>query len=147
MNDKDIDTRQLHDVNLREAIARREQKRRPMPTDLNGRLMQRMEARPSRTRTFLRWLSVAACIILIIIGIGIVVQPSGRKEQAEETLAAVPRKAEDHKQIIGQATRQEENSTRLPEAPVQKHDQGRWFRTRHCKKNATDTLQIGRAHV
>lgn len=135
MNDKDIDTRQLYDVNLREAIARREHRRRPMPADLNERLMQRRETRPSRIRPYRRWLSAAACIVFIIIGIGIVVLPSDRSEQAEDTLAAVTRKAESHKQ----ATERKENGTQPTETTLQKHNDRSKDLHRTQPKAATET--------
>ena len=63
---------QLHDVNLHEAVKRYEQKRMPMPIDLNDKVMQRLsEAQPVRTHKRVHiWFyaavaAVAACVILI----------------------------------------------------------------------------------
>lgn len=92
MNENDIYTMLQRDDNLREAIRRHEQKQPPMPADLNERLMKRMEEptlnpipglfsptrglspREGRTKS-LRWLSAAACL-LIIVGIGVTLMKS-----------------------------------------------------------------------
>ncbi len=65
MNDKELYNTRQHDANLREAIARRAQKRPQMPADLNERLMERVEMRPPRPSIAFRWMwpTVAACIV------------------------------------------------------------------------------------
>ena len=76
-----------NDINLNEAVSRREQQLPPMPDDLNGRLMQRLQERgvsdgtseiagtapQSRYRRIRLYTAVAASILLII-GIGTVMQ-------------------------------------------------------------------------
>ena len=86
MTENDFYTILQRDDNLREAIRRREQKQSTMPADLNDRLMKRLGSTPNpipglcpptrslsrgerRTR-FFRWISAAACL-LIIVGIGV----------------------------------------------------------------------------
>ena len=60
-----------NDINLREAISRKEQKFPPMPSDLNERLLQRLqeEEKPSNRRTLpiaLRWMAVAAVLAAVL---------------------------------------------------------------------------------
>ena len=76
-----------NDINLSEAVSRREQQLPPMPDDLNGRLMQRLQERgmsdgtseiegtatQSRYRRIRLYIAIAASILLII-GIGTVMQ-------------------------------------------------------------------------
>lgn len=88
MNHNDTDTRPPQDTLLREAIARRERKRRPMPTDLNERLMRRMEGGERRTGIHRRWLSAAACL-LFIIGVGVAVLSESHKAQPDGSVVAV----------------------------------------------------------
>ena len=99
MNENDIYTILQKDDNLREAIRRHEDKKPPMPSDLNDRLMKRLEATPNpipglcpptrslspregRTKS-LRWLAAAACL-LIIIGIGVALMPSKESPSSGE---------------------------------------------------------------
>lgn len=64
MNDKELYNTRQHDANLREAIARRAQKRPQMPADLNERLMERVEMRPPRPSITPHWVwpAMAACM-------------------------------------------------------------------------------------
>ena len=58
------------DQNLRDALRQEEAELPQMPSDLNARLMQRMESeQPKQHRTVWRWIAAAACLLLII-GIG-----------------------------------------------------------------------------
>ena len=89
MNEKDLYTILKRDNNLREAIRRREQKQSTMPADLNERLMRRMKKptpnpspREGRIKN-LRWLAAAAGL-LIIVGVGVTLKPSG--ESREEVI-------------------------------------------------------------
>ena len=63
MNDKELTNIQQHDTNLREAIARRTQKRPQMPADLNERLMGRVEM-PFHSSVAPHWVwsAMAACM-------------------------------------------------------------------------------------
>ena len=61
-----------NDKNLQEAVSRREQKLPPLPTDLNERLMQRLEEQPAPvTKPRRLWLyaavAIAASIALFIV--------------------------------------------------------------------------------
>ena len=95
MNENDIYTMLRGDDNLREAIRRHEQAQPPLPADLSERLMQRLEEptpspipehssltrglspREGRTKS-LRWLSAAACLLLIV-GVGVTLMVPGEK--------------------------------------------------------------------
>lgn len=69
MNEKDINTLLERDNILREAINRREQKQPSMPSNLNARLMQRMEQSEEKPKRRL-WMyvvsGVAASILLLL---------------------------------------------------------------------------------
>lgn len=69
MNDKALYNNRQHDINLHEAIARREHKHPQMPIDLNERLMARVEMHPSHPSVTFRWMwpSVAACIVAALV--------------------------------------------------------------------------------
>ena len=69
MNEKDMNTLLERDNVLREAISRREQRQPSMPSDLNARLMQRMEqsdVKPKR-RIWLYVVSGVAASILLLL--------------------------------------------------------------------------------
>ena len=69
MNEKDMNTLLERDNILREAISRREQRQPSMPSDLNARLMQRMEqsdVKPKR-RIWLYVVSGVAASILLLL--------------------------------------------------------------------------------
>ena len=60
------------DINLREAVSRREQKLPPLPSDLNERLLQRIqeeETTPKRRLLplVLRWMSAAAAVLVAVV--------------------------------------------------------------------------------
>ena len=69
MNEKDMNTLLERDNILREAISRREQRQPSMPSDLNARLMQRMEQSDVKPKHRI-WLyvvsGVAASILLLL---------------------------------------------------------------------------------
>ena len=60
----------MKDINLQEAVRRREEQLPPMPSDLNERLLQHIEATtvPSR-HYYIRWIAAAASLVLVV-GIG-----------------------------------------------------------------------------
>lgn len=60
----------MKDINLQEAVRRREEQLPPMPSDLNERLLQHIEATtvPSR-HYYIRWIAAVASLILVV-GIG-----------------------------------------------------------------------------
>ena len=69
MNEKDMNTLLERDNVLREAVNRREQKLPSMPSDLNARLMQRMEQKDEKPKRRI-WLyvvsAVAASVLLLL---------------------------------------------------------------------------------
>lgn len=70
MNEKDMNTLLERDNVLREAVNRREQSLPPMPSDLNARLMQRMDQKDEKPKLRL-WLyvvsGVAASVLLLLM--------------------------------------------------------------------------------
>ena len=68
MNEEYFDALRQQDANLRDAIRQDEMERPQMPADLNARLMQRMGAKPqkSRIRQIWPWLA-AACVAAFLI--------------------------------------------------------------------------------
>lgn len=70
MNEKDMNTLLECDNVLREAVNRREQSLPPMPSDLNARLMQRMDQEDEKPKRRL-WLyvvsGVAASVLLLLM--------------------------------------------------------------------------------
>ena len=74
MNENDIYTILQKDDNLREAIRRHEDKKPPMPSDLNERLMERLEeeafAKPSsHHRRIWPWIAAACVVAFIVVNI------------------------------------------------------------------------------
>ena len=100
MNDiKDIQ----HDDILRQAVMRNQQKQPKMPADLNEKLLARLMAEPAeatepeaakpanrrpRRAIMMRWISVAACA-LVLIGIGITVINTDDKAAKIEARAEI----------------------------------------------------------
>ena len=121
MNENDIYTMLRGDDNLREAIRRHEQAQPPLPADLNERLMKRLEEptpnpipeqssptrglspREGRTKS-LRWLSAAACLLLIV-GVGVTLMVPGEKSNevvlTKPTITVATSKSETAAQEIG----------------------------------------------
>ena len=97
MNDiKDIQ----HDDILRQAVIRNQQKQPKMPADLNEKLLARLTAEPAvaepaktvdrkpRHTVMMRWISAAACA-LVLIGIGITVINTDDKAAKIEARAEI----------------------------------------------------------
>ena len=98
MNDiKDIQ----HDDILRQAVMRNQQKQPKMPADLNEKLLARLTAEPAteheaaktadrkpRRAVMMRWISAAACA-LVLIGIGITVINTDDKAAKIEARAEI----------------------------------------------------------
>ena len=97
MNDiKDIQ----HDDILRQAVIRNQQKQPKMPADLNEKLLARLTAEPvaaepaktvdrkPRRAVMMRWISAAACV-LVLIGIGITVINTDDKAAKIEARAEI----------------------------------------------------------
>ena len=95
MNEKDMNTLLERDNILREAISRREQRQPSMPSDLNARLMQRMEqsdVKPKR-RIWLYVVSGVAASILLLLTLHF-------WQKTEETPQSVVGKQNPPKQTI-----------------------------------------------
>lgn len=95
MNEKDMNTLLERDNILREAISRREQRQSSMPSDLNARLMQRMEqsdVKPKR-RIWLYVVSGVAASILLLLTLHF-------WQKTEETPQSVVAKQDPPKQTI-----------------------------------------------
>ena len=95
MNEKDMNTLLERDNILREAISRREQRQPSMPSDLNARLMQRMEqsdVKPKR-RIWLYVVSGVAASILLLLTLHF-------WQKSEETPQSVVAKQDPPKQTI-----------------------------------------------
>ena len=95
MNEKDMNTLLERDNILREAISRREQRQPSMPSDLNARLMQRMEQseeKPKR-RIWLYVVSGVAASILLLLTLHF-------WQKTEETPQSVVAKQDPPKQTI-----------------------------------------------
>ena len=57
----------MKDLNLQEAVRRREEQLPPMSSDLNERLLRRIEAEKVQPRHhYTRWIAAAACLILAL---------------------------------------------------------------------------------
>lgn len=60
----------MKDINLQEAVRRREEQLPPMPSDLNERLLHRIKATTVQPKHhYIRWIVVAASLVLVV-GIG-----------------------------------------------------------------------------
>lgn len=95
MNEKDMNTLLERDNILREAISRREQRQPSMPSDLNARLMQRMEqsdVKPKH-RIWLYVVSGVAASILLLLTLHF-------WQKTEETPQSVVAKQDPPKQTI-----------------------------------------------
>lgn len=95
MNEKDMNTLLERDNILREAISRREQRQPSMPSDLNARLMQRMEqsdVKPKH-RIWLYVVSGVAASILLLLTLHF-------WQKSEETPQSVVAKQDPPKQTI-----------------------------------------------
>lgn len=95
MNEKDMNTLLERDNILREAISRRAQRQPSMPSDLNARLMQRMEqsdVKPKR-RIWLYVVSGVAASILLLLTLHF-------WQKTEETPHSVVAKQDPPKQTI-----------------------------------------------
>lgn len=95
MNEKDMNTLLERDNILREAISRREQRQPSIPSDLNARLMQRMEqsdVKPKR-RIWLYVVSGVAASILLLLTLHF-------WQKTEETPQSVVAKQDPPKQTI-----------------------------------------------
>ncbi len=125
MNDiKDIQ----HDDILRQAVKRNQQKQPKMPADLNEKLLARLTAEPvvaepaktvdrkPRRAVMMRWISAAACA-LVLIGIGITVINTDNKA------AKIEARAEIAPQPAIETTADSPSPTAIDQTPTPSADQ------------------------
>lgn len=125
MNDiKDIQ----HDDILRQAVIRNQQKQPKMPADLNEKLLARLTAEPvvaepaktvdrkPRRAVMMRWISAAACA-LVLIGIGITVI------NTDDKAAKIEARAEIAPQPAINTTADSPSPTAIDQTPTPSADQ------------------------
>ena len=125
MNDiKDIQ----HDDILRQAVKRNQQKQPKMPADLNEKLLARLTAEPvvaepaktvdrkPRRAVMMRWISAAACA-LVLIGIGITVI------NTDDKAAKIEARAEIAPQPAIETTADSPSPTAIDQTPTPSADQ------------------------
>ena len=125
MNDiKDIQ----HDDILRQAVIRNQQKQPKMPADLNEKLLARLTAEPvvaepaktvdrkPRRAVMMRWISAAACA-LVLIGIGIAVI------NTDDKAAKIEARAEIAPQPAIETTADSPSPTAIDQTPTPSADQ------------------------
>jgi len=126
MNDiKDIQ----HDDILRQAVIRNQQKQPKMPADLNEKLLARLTAEPAteheaakpadrkpRRTIMMRWISAAACA-LVLIGIGITVV------NTDDKAAKIEARAEIAPQPAIDTTADSPSPTTIDQTPTPSADQ------------------------
>ena len=125
MNDiKDIQ----HDDILRQAVMRNQQKQPKMPADLNEKLLARLTAEPAvaepaktvdrkpRRAVMMRWISAAACA-LVLIGIGITVI------NTDDKAAKIEARAEIAPQPAIETTADSPSPTAIDQTPTPSADQ------------------------
>ena len=102
MNENDIYTILQKDDNLREAIRRHEDKKPPMPSDLNERLMERLEeeafAKPSsHHRRIWPWIAAACVASMMIV---VIIAPKNKNTQElSQHITQVEKKSQGKQQI------------------------------------------------
>jgi len=118
-----------NDINLRKAISRKEEKLPPMPSDLNERLMQRLqeEEKPSRRRTLpiaLRWMTAAAVLVAVLALFTWKSQTSKTQPQNAETTAQLAPQ-EDTLKVIEKDNVVKSQTTHVKIANVTRYDRKR----------------------
>lgn len=91
----------MKDINLQEAVRRREEQLPPMPSDLNERLLHRIKATTVQPkRHYIRWISVAASLVLVVgIGFKFLNLP---KQTGTKVVEAVEREEQPAKQPVAE---------------------------------------------
>lgn len=89
----------MKDINLQEAVRRREEQLPPMPSDLNERLLHRIKATTVLPKQhYIRWISVAASLVLVVgIGFKFLNLP---KQSETKVVEAVEREEQPAKQPV-----------------------------------------------
>ena len=126
------------DQHLREAIRRREQKRPPMPADLNERLMQRIGQRPRHRCVWLCSAVAASVLLLLTLYINNVEQetPSAPRQLAT-AVRVVPKVAQAPPVVSPPAVAGQDNRAPLPPQPARKR------KKRKPRHELSDTLGNG----
>ena len=98
MKEDRLNTLRQQDAALRKAIRMEEQELPQMPTDLNARLMKRMEQQKpiAKTRRLWPWVAAAASL-LILIGVGLTMMP---EKQVPQDSPVVAKKVEKKTQQV-----------------------------------------------
>ena len=89
----------MKDINLQEAVRRREDQLPPMPSDLNERLLHRIKATTVQPkRHYIRWIAAAASLVLVVgIGFKFLNLP---KQTETKVVEAVEREEQPAKQPV-----------------------------------------------
>ena len=89
----------MKDINLQEAVRRREEQLPPMPSDLNERLLHRIKATTVQPkRHYIRWIAAAASLVLVVgIGFKFLNLP---KQTGTKVVEAVEREEQPAKQPV-----------------------------------------------
>lgn len=91
----------MKDINLQEAVRRREEQLPPMPSDLNERLLHHIKATTVQPkRHYIKWIAVAASLILVVgIGFKFLNIP---KQSETKVVEAVEREEQPAKQPVAE---------------------------------------------
>lgn len=91
----------MKDINLQEAVRRREEQLLPMPSDLNERLLHRIKATTVQPkRHYIRWIAAAASLVLVVgIGFKFLNIP---KQTGTKVVEAVEREEQSAKQPVAE---------------------------------------------
>ena len=89
----------MKDINLHEAVRRREEQLPPMPSDLNERLLHRIKTTTVQPkRHYIKWIAVAASLVLVVgIGFKFLKLP---KQTETKVVQAVEREEQPAKQPV-----------------------------------------------
>jgi len=89
----------MKDINLQEAVRRREEQLPPMPSDLNERLMNSLTPHPSPRRVELKRLLLVAASLVLVVGIGFKFLKSPKQTETK-VVEAVEREEQPAKQPV-----------------------------------------------
>ena len=120
------------DTDLREALRRRYADMPQMPTDFTERMTERMERKPNRRWHWWYWMPVAACL-LIVVGIGVVMEKDGPMPHETMTANVEPMPAPEVHEVV-----QKPVETEVPQ-PIEAVEEKP---LRHRPKKRTRTTEI-----
>lgn len=89
----------MKDINLQEAVRRREEQLPPMPSDLNERLMNSLTPHPSPRRWELKRLLLVAASLVLVVAVGFKFLKSP-KQTEKKVVQAVEREEQPAKQPV-----------------------------------------------